>query len=130
VHKRILSVALIGLLLNFVCYASAAASSNRKEIEFAERVKAAVAKLGTGLEARVEVRLRDKTKLKGYIREASEDSFIVVDDKTGTAVQVPYAQVKQVKGNNRLTGETIGRVVGMAIVAAIVIHWLRHIEEP
>ena len=50
---------------------------------FAEKVKAGIGKLGTGTDARIEVKLRDKTKLKGYVSESVEDSFVIVDEKTG-----------------------------------------------
>jgi hypothetical protein len=38
-------------------------------------VKEGIHKLGTGLDARIEVKLRDKTKLKGYVSEAGEDKL-------------------------------------------------------
>ncbi len=96
-----------GLLLSLVCYAPATVQARQKEEKFAEQVKTAVAKLGTGADARVEVKLRDKTKLKGYVGGADESGFFIVDDRTGGARQIPYPQVRQVKGNNLSTGEKI-----------------------
>ena len=117
--KSILSLTVIGLLLNLVCYSSVAASSKPKEVDFAAKVKAAIAKLGVGSDARVEVRLRDKTKLKGYVSEANENGFVVVDERTGVATQVTYPQVKKVKGKNNLSGEKIA--IGIFIAALIVV---------
>ena len=117
--KSILSLAVIGLLLNLVCYSSVAASSKPNEVDLAAKVKAAIAKLGVGSDARVEVRLRDKTKLKGYVSEANENGFVVVDEKTGVATQVTYPQVKKVKGKNNLSGEKIA--IGIFIAALIVV---------
>jgi hypothetical protein len=117
--KRILSLAVIGLLLNLVCYSSVGASSKPNEVDFAAKVKAAIAKLGVGSDARVEVRLRNKTKLKGYVSEANENGFVVVDEKTGVATQVTYPQVKKVKGKNNLSGEKIA--IGIFIAALIVV---------
>ena len=51
-----------------------------------------------GKGALVRVKLRDGTKLAGYVSEANENSFVIVDSKTGAATNVPYPQVKQVKG--------------------------------
>ncbi len=117
--RRTLSLLLVCLLLNLVCYSSVVASPKPKEVEFAAKVETAIAKLGTGSDARVEVRLRDKTKLKGYISEASKEGFIVVDENTGVATQVAYPQVKKVKGKNNLSGEKIA--IGVAIGVFVVL---------
>lgn len=63
----------------------------------AERARAAVAELGVGEKARVEVKLLDDTKVKGYISEAGADSFAVMDSKTGALRTFNYADVAQVK---------------------------------
>jgi hypothetical protein len=123
-YKRILSVVLVGLLVNFVCAAPAAAGSKAKEIEAAAKVKAAVATLGTGPDARIEVKLRDKTKLRGYVSEANDDGFIIVDVKTGRPSQVAYPQVKHVKGRNNLTGEQVGYIALFALIAVTAIGYI------
>ena len=86
------------------------------------KVKSEIAKLGTGADARVEVELRDKTKIKGHISEVGDESFAVVDDKSGTAITVSYPQVKRVRGNNLSTGAKIaigiGIVLGLALLLA------------
>ncbi len=56
-----------------------------------------VLKLGVGEKARVEVKLRDNSNLKGYIGEAGEDSFTVMDSKNGSNQRVAYADVEKVK---------------------------------
>ena len=120
--KKSLSLALVGLLINMVSVSPVyAGSKEEKEARFAEKVKKGVLKLGTGTDARVEVKLRDKTKLKGYISEAGEDSFTVVDAKLGVAKTVAYPQVKQVKGNNLSSGKRVALVVGLAIATLIVL---------
>ena len=117
--KKFLSFALIVLMLNVVGVSSAYAGSKEgKEARFTERVKESVSKLGTGTQARVEVKLRDKTKLKGYVSHISENSFTMVDEKTGNASEVPYSSAKQVKGNNLSTGVKI--VIGVGIVLAVI----------
>lgn len=84
----------------------------------AEKVKAGVRKLGAGESARVNLKLRDGARLKGYVREAGEDSFVVVDRKTGAATTVSYEQVSQVKGDGLSTGAKIG--IGFGIAAAVL----------
>ncbi len=122
--KKLLSLVLASLLLNMVAveFASAAAKEEQ-QARLTAKVKDSISRLGVGEAARVEVKLRDKTKLKGYISEAGADSFIVVDAKTGVATTVAYPQVKQVKGNNLSTGAkiAIGVAIGVAIVVLIIV---------
>ena len=92
------------------------ANNASKEARFAAKIKTAIAKLGTGPGARVEIKLRDKTRLKGYVKATNDDSFAVVDDKTGIATEIPYPQVKTVKGNNLSTGAKIAIGVGVAVI--------------
>ena len=99
---------------------SIAANTTSKEARFAAKVKTDIAKLGTGPAARVEVNLKDKTKLKGYVSEVSDGHFVVVDYKTGAATQVPYPQVKKVKGNNLSTGAKIAIGIGVAIAFLVL----------
>ena len=118
--KKLTSLVIASSLVVFLCSASVAASSKEeKEARLAEKVKTGIAKLGTGPAAGVEVKLRDKTKIKGYISELSENYFIVIDDKTGAATTVAYPQVKQVKGNNLSTGAKIA--IGIGVVAFLVL---------
>lgn len=120
--KKFLSLAVVGLLINMVSVSPVyAGSKEEKEARFAEQVKSGVLKLGTGTDARVEVKLRDKTKLKGYISEAGEESFTVVDAKSGVATTVAYPQVKQVKGNNMSTGARIALGVGLSIAVLLLV---------
>jgi hypothetical protein len=101
-------------------YGLIARNTTSKEAKFAAKVKLAIAKLGTGAEARMEVTLRDKTKLKGYVSEISDEHFAIVDDKTGTATQVTYPQVKKVKGNNLSTGAKIAIAIGVIIAISVL----------
>lgn len=97
-----------------------AASVNAKEAALTEKVKAAIAKLGTGPSARVEITLHDKSKLKGYIKEADDEHFVLVHE-TGAASDVAYPQVKKVKGNNLSTGAKVAIGVGVGFVILLLI---------
>src|SRR5881394_3242009 len=61
------------------------------------QVRAQVARIGVGEKARVEVKLRDNTKVKGYVSALGADSFTIADVKTGTQQTVAYRDVAQVK---------------------------------
>jgi len=116
--KTVLSLMLVGLLVYTAGAVPVYADSKaEKEVRFGEKIKEGVRRLGTGESTRVEVRLRDKTRLKGYISEAGENNFVVVD-ASGANHTVPYPQVKKVRGNNLSTGARIA--IGVAIVAAIL----------
>jgi small nuclear ribonucleoprotein (snRNP)-like protein len=98
--KRTLAVMLACLLLSFVCVVPVAAGMQTgKEEELARKVETKIAKLGIGSNARVEVKLKNGTTLKGHVSEISDDNFVVAD-KTGTGTKVTYAEVKQLKTNN------------------------------
>ncbi len=64
-YRRIMSVALVALLVNMLAVSAYAATEAERQAKFAGKVRAAVLKLGTGESARVRVTLRDKTKLEG-----------------------------------------------------------------
>jgi len=120
--KKVLSSTLVILVINLAFGTTAFASTKEdKEARFAAKVKNEIAKLGTGTDARVEVKLRDKTKLKGYISQINENSFVVVADNTNTPTEVPYPQTKQVKGNNLSTGAKIAIGVGIGVALVFVV---------
>ncbi|HEX4950409.1 MAG TPA: hypothetical protein VFZ34_27335 [Blastocatellia bacterium] len=105
--------------------AVAAKSKAEKEAQRIQKVKANILRLGTGPEARVVLVLQDKTKLVGHVRLAGDESFTVVEAKTGTETTITYPQVKTARGHNLSTGAkiAIGVAVGVGIVLLIV--WLK-----
>jgi hypothetical protein len=124
--KKILSLTLIALLINMfmlVMPVRAGAQVVEPKTRNVERVKENVRKLGIGEAARLELKLWDGRRLKGYLREAGEGDFTVVDAKTGAATTLTYAQVKQVKGGERSEAARVGLTLakGAAIVGAIAI---------
>lgn len=116
--KQIISGALVLLLVQMFFVHQAFAET--KEEKFTAKVRTGVIKLGTGPAAKIQVKLKDKTKIKGYIIESNETEFLVMNSKTGEAVPVPYPTVKQVRGNNVSTGVKIA-IYAALIFAAILI---------
>ena len=92
--KKILTAALAALLINAA--AGVARAGVGQDAAAALKVKEAVAKLGTGPSALAEIKLKTRTKLKGYVAEASDEHFTVVDSD-GKATRVAYAEVESVK---------------------------------
>jgi hypothetical protein len=122
--RKVLSLTLIALLINVVGIRPVRAGAQVVEqARNVEKVKANIRKIGIGEAARVELKLWDRRKLKGYIREAGEDNFIVADARTGATTTVSYAEVKQVKGANHLTAAKVGLTIakGVAIVGAVAL---------
>lgn len=117
--KKILSLTLITLLTQMLFVHSTFAGT--KEEKFAEKVKTEIAKLGTGTDAKIKLKLKDGTKIKGYIIEANENQFVVMNSKTGQAVPIAYPQVGQAKGNNLSTGAIfLISAIGLVILSIIL----------
>lgn len=115
--KKTFSMLLVVLLINLAVMPSAFANNNpEKDAKFAEKVKAEIAKLGVGTDSKVKIKLKDGTKLKGYVSEINDSGFVVTD-KDGKSTAVPYPNAKQVSGHNT----KIGVVIAISIVAALII---------
>jgi len=120
--KKLFSFALVVLLV-FVASESLifhdvarAGQSDRA----AQKVKAEVAKRGTGPKAKVTVKLKDNTKLKGYISDASTDSFTLADAKSGQTRTLSYQDVTEVKKPGGLSWPAkigIGVGIGVGVLA-------------
>ena len=121
--KRLFSIGLVvllfhagnSLLIHDVAQAQSDAAS--------DKVKAEVAKRGTGAKAKVTVKLKDKTTLKGYISNASGDSFTLSDSKTGQIRTLAYSDVAEVKkqGGMSLAAKIgIGVGVTVGVLAAVI----------
>jgi hypothetical protein len=119
--KKVLCLALASVLLQTLVSTQTATARSRtdreEQIHKAERVKAAILKLGTGRETRIKVKLLDRRQVEGYVSEIREDSFTISDLKTESPTVVAYPQVGKVQGHH-LRGKTI---VWIAMAALFVI---------
>ena len=120
-RKKFISIMLSVLLANLAAIPVYSHSQDPDEARRIEKIKEGVRKLGIGPEARVEVKLQDGRKVKGYIRDATDDSFIVVEEKTGLVGTITYSEVTHLEGKNGLTAAKVGINVakGVAIVAGV-----------
>lgn len=114
--KKSLLVAVAISLLHLGARPVFAASQDEKETRRIAKVKSDVAKRGIGEKARITVRLRDKTEVKGYVSRAGEDDFLVIDAKTSMKTPIAYRDVAHVKGKGLSTGAKIGIGVGIFVV--------------
>ena len=119
--KRTVAFLLSALALHlFVIIPAVAQSAADKQANTA-KIQQKVRALGIGERVKITAKLYDGVKHKGYVREASEDSFVIVD-KTGAPQVVRYADVKSVSGHNMSTGAkiAIGIGIGAGVVLAIL----------
>ncbi len=121
--RKMFCVVVVGTLLYTSVFAEGAWAKTKaeKQVVIAGKVKAGLEKLGIGDDTRVHVKLRDKTKLSGYISGINSETFVVTNLKTGQSTAVAYADVAQVKGQNLTRGQKIAIGVGIAAVLVIVV---------
>ncbi len=85
-----------------------------------EQIRTKVQKIGVGTNAKVEVKLRDNTKLRGYISESNQDSFTVFDKASGSSKTVSYADASSVKKASGGISTKTWIILGAAVVGAAV----------
>lgn len=124
--KQLLTMALVGLMFHLVFNASPALASSKEEKQAlrASEVKTGILKLGVGSDARVALKLRDNQKLAGFISEASGDSFVLTDIKSGASTVVAYGDVTQAKGHNLSTGAKVAIGIGIGVGLTFLVLYL------
>jgi hypothetical protein len=115
--KRLFSIGLVVLLFHAGNSLLILDVARANQVDAAsEKVKAQVAKRGTGPKAKVTVKLKDQTRLKGYISNASGDSFSLSDAKTGQVKTLAYSDVAEVKKQGGMSlPAKIGIGVGVSV---------------
>lgn len=113
-------IAVILLVHGLLCQTTSYADPP-DQLKYLLKVRSQILKLGVGEEAKLEVKLKDKTKLKGHIREAGENHFVLVETGTNRVITVPYDQVQQGKGQNLSTGAKILIVVGVLFLIGLAV---------
>lgn len=114
--KTILSLVFACLLMTIITSVPVAAQAQ------ADEVKSKITKLGTGKRAGVDVKLKDNTRLKGYIGEIAADHFTVINSKHGTVTTVFYDQVQQIKSTDRWVLPLVlgvGTIIGVILIVAV-----------
>lgn len=123
--KRTFAVLIsVVVLATSFAFQSAQAQAGR-DTDAAAKARLKVEKLGVGSNARVEVKLLDGTRLKGYVSATEQDSFTVTDRKTGASSVVRYAEVSEAKksggGISTKSWIIIGSVIAGAVVGGIIL---------
>lgn len=127
--KRVLAVLLSCLLFHSVLMAEMAGVPARPSKQ-AIKVADAVQRLGTGENAVVAVRLRDKTTVKGHIAAIEADGFVVSDPDCGTEQPVMYGAVTRLVGVNLANGTQVRVGGGFKAKLASVAKVLSPVHKP
>ncbi len=107
-------------LLSAVFFLEPTRAQARRNEELAAKAHAKVAKIGVGQNAKVEVKLRDQSRIRGYISELQQDSFTVVERDTATERKLAYAEVAEVKRFSGGLSTKSWAIIGAAAAGAIV----------
>ena len=122
--RKNISLALVVFLVSTIVCArpTNAKSKAESQAQHIQRVKAGISKLGVGEKARVDVRLQNKTEVRGFVYQVGDDDFVVRNSKTGADTTVAYRDVTEVKGRGLSKGAkiAIGVGIGVAVAAAII----------
>jgi hypothetical protein len=117
--NKLISLALVVFVLfNFSVVAEA--QQKQDNSDNLARIKEAVAKRGIGAKAKVKVKLRDGTEAKGYISQAGDDSFTVINPQTGQSHNLAYSDVRKVERPGWSMGRKIAIAVGVVAVVTVV----------
>ena len=111
----LLSVVLTGLSLTFPLGVSAQTTAN------GEKVRSKVQELSVSRDKKVEVKLRDTTKYKGYITAVESDSFTVADAKTSIPQKFSYSEEVKKSGGGISTKTWL--IIG-GVAAGSITTWL------
>lgn len=98
-----------------------ARAQNTLDDQAAQKIRIKVAKIGLGPKARVEAKLRDFTKVKGYISAANHDSFTITEQNTGNTRELNYADVAEVKKPGGGFSIRTWAILGGAATAATIV---------
>jgi hypothetical protein len=88
-----------------------------------EKVRARVQLLSGSKDSQVEVRFRDKTKVKGYITAVEPVSFNLRDSKDGTSQSIAYSEIDTVSKASGGVSTKTWLIIG-GIAAGAVTTWL------
>jgi hypothetical protein len=112
-----LSVAIITLSVTFTTNAQSTPADVQK-------IRSKVQTLAVNRDKKIEVKLRDTTKVKGYITAVEQDSFSVSNSAGGTTSEtIPYTDVLEVKNSGGGMSSKGWWILG-GVAAGVVTTWL------
>ena len=118
--KTFLAITLSTIItaLSFGLPMTASAQSNSET----EKIRAKVQTLSTSKDSQVEIKFRDRTKVKGYIESVEPVTFRLRDPKDGTSQSIAYSEVASLSKAGGVSSRTWLILGGVA--AGVVTTWL------
>jgi hypothetical protein len=114
----------LSLIVTAVSFGLPATVSARSTAEV-EKIRGTVQVLSANKDSQVEVKFRDKTKVKGYIVSVEPASFTLRDPKDGKLQSITYEEVDSVKkasdGISTKTWLILGGVAAGAITTWLIV---------
>lgn len=131
--KKMLALMLVVLLSNVAAQgATHAAQTGNRAATIAERTRLCAVRLSTSRRRneRIEVRLRDGAKLKGYVGVAEESHFTIINSSSGLSTSVPYAEVTNLRCGRSVSRELArGGIIFAAVIGSLVAITLISLKE-
>jgi len=122
VMKRHLAVTLSVIITALSLSPAIATAQSTTEIE---KVRARVQTLSVSKDSQVEVKFRDRTKIKGYIDRVEPVSFTLRNPKDGTSQSITYSEVDSVSkaggGISTKTWLILGGVAAGAVTTWLIV---------
>ncbi|MGI8917943.1 MAG: hypothetical protein ACR2H6_05015 [Pyrinomonadaceae bacterium] len=121
--KTFLSLLIAALMVSGTVSQPALAAQSKSQAPTVEAVKSKIARQGIGSKAKVTIRLKNGTKVKGYVAQAGEEDFVIRVRKTDAPTTISYGDVLKVaenRGHSTARNIAIGVAVGVGAVLAVI----------
>ena len=86
-----------------------------------EDIRAQIQKRGIGEKAKVKITLKNNSQVVGYIKEATDETFTLVDFKTKAEQVISYGDVAKVQKTGLSKGAKIAVFVSVGVAAFILV---------
>ncbi len=129
--KTFLSLLIAALMVSGTVSQPLRAAQSKSQVPTVEAVKSKIARQGIGSKAKVTIRLKNGTKVKGYVAQAGEEDFVIRDRKTDAPTTISYEDVLKVeenRGHSTARNIGIGVAVGVGAVLAIIGITIAHLD--
>lgn len=88
-----------------------------------EKNRTKVQTLSADRNQQVEIKFRDKTKVKGYISSVEPVSFTLRDPKTGTTQAIAYSEIENISKSSGGVSTKTWLIIG-GVAAGVITTWL------
>lgn len=120
---RIIAI-ILALGTGSILLAPSSIFAGQTEVDLADKARMEIAKAGVGKDARVEVELKDKTKIKGYVAAVEAEAFTVFESNTSRTRSIAYSDVTKVSRKTNGFWTPTKMITAGAVGAGLIITWI------